>query len=190
MGGIVVRADSVQGAFLRRYFHSDPHSMNDEINRQIEKMGLIPLSEGDRFRVYPIGTVVSIVRGSQPFYLLASSRLSENGRAFGEINDVKTALAKLWDFICNKGDKGDVVIPVIGTGNARTSLSREDAIRLIIKSYIASSAKKTYCDRLIIAVHPNDVDKFKINVDELEVFLKYSCEFADFESGYSHGRYE
>ncbi len=190
MGGIVVRANSVQGGFLRKYFQSDPHTLAEDIKRQIDKLGIVAQPGISQAQVYPIGTVVPIVRDGRTFYLVASSKLSENGRAVGEVNDIKIALDKLWDFICSRGDKGDVVIPVIGTGNARVSLSREDAIRQIIKSYIASSANKTYCDRLVIAVHPNDVDKFKINIDELDAFLKFSCEYANFEAGRSNGKCE
>jgi len=186
INGRIMNAQSVQGSFTRKFFKSNIAELDRIIEEQLEKEA-VPLEnfgteKPGKDKVYPNGTVVTITRDTRVFYLLASSRINRNGRATGEQHDLRIALEKLWIYIRESGDKSTIAIPVIGTGNARLPISRDDVVRMIIKSYVNSCGSKTYCEKLIIVIHPQDVEKYKINLNDLDAFLKYSCDYVDFEN--------
>ncbi len=182
--GRIINANSVQGAFTRKFYKGDVTALNQDIDQQLivsrSPSHNASLGKPGKQNVYPVGSVITIGREKRTFYLLAASAINQNGRANCEVDDLKLALSRLWEYIREQGDKGTVVIPIIGTGHARLPISREDAVRMIIRSFIESCSDKTYCDRLVIAVHPGDVKKFQMDLNDLEAFLKYSCDYVDF----------
>jgi hypothetical protein len=69
----------------------------------------------------------------------------------------------------------------MGSGRARVSATREEIVFEIIKSFIAASTEKTFCDKLTISLHPKDVVRCDIDISELERFLDYSCNYISVE---------
>jgi hypothetical protein len=53
---------------------------------------------------------------------------------------------------------------------------RATAIKEIIESYIDASKSLNVSDKLIISIHPNDLIKGNINLDDIDDFLKFSCQ--------------
>lgn len=179
--GAVSRADSVHGELLRRYYSSKPEHLDGDIEaklKQLAQRGYVREVEGENR--FEIGTVVPIRQSDRLFYLLALTRMSEAGRANCEVNDYREALAKLWVFISERGDKGTVVVPMLGTGHARLPLTRGEVFKDIVNSFVASCTERTYCDKLVIVIFSKDIAKFRIDVSELVDFLRLSCLHAPF----------
>ena len=133
-------------------------------------------------RQYPIGTVIQLKKQGKLFYLVANSHINNHGVASTTIKDLRESLAKLWYYISEKGSKGDIVIPLLGTGKGRLGDKREDIFLEIIRSFIASCSTGAYCDKLIVAIYPPDVTKRKTDLNYLQDFLKHACKYARFEA--------
>src|SRR5262249_45212037 len=125
MSSGLIAPDSLQGQFALRYFNGNTEELDRLVSRSLgdpphEK----PISPGKRRR-YPIGTVAKVMAHGQNFYLLAMAELNEHGTAKSSGEDVERALDGLWDFIATKGELGEIVVPLIGTGRGRVELSRK-----------------------------------------------------------------
>ncbi|MDE0317940.1 MAG: DUF6430 domain-containing protein, partial [Candidatus Poribacteria bacterium] len=186
LDGRIPKAHSIQGEFIRRYYDAEVSHLDLDIDEALGKENYCykepPEKTRGKKRRYPIGTVIQLERKERLFYLVANTHINNNGVASTSIENLRESLAKLWYYISEKGSKGDIVIPLLGTGKARLSDKREDIFLEIIRSFIASCSSGTYCDKLIVAIYPPDVTKHKIDLNDLRKFLEYSCKYARFES--------
>jgi hypothetical protein len=187
LNGLILRSPSIQGKFMREYYEGRFEHLDIDIGKQISKAGyavteVITGKPGKKYR-YEIGTVVQLWKRNRVFYLLALTHISSNGRAVTTEEDLRVALAKLWYYISEHGDKSDIVIPVIGTGQARLFVRKEEVVQDIIRSFIASCSQKNYCSKLTIVIHPHDISKYRIDLDNLDSFLQFACKYVKFDSG-------
>ena len=130
----LISSSSIQGQFTEKYYE-DSKQLDIELQ---ENLNTLPYEELDGVRVgkkkrYDIGTVVKMMPRGKTAYFVAIAHMNEHGNAYGEFEYVKEALAKLWFFIGERGEKGQVVMPVIGTGFMRLRVTREEVIREIVK---------------------------------------------------------
>lgn len=176
---------SIQSQMLKTYYSNNSSYLDLDIANQLEKE-LYPYEitnkQLGKQNIYKIGTVIKIKNKEKLFYLLANSHINENGRAYTTEEDLQEAIAHLWYYICEKGDKGIITIPLIGTGLARANVTREKIVHTIIRSFIAACSSKVFCDKLIIAIHPQDIIKTSLNVDSLGSFLIHACNYSSFDN--------
>ena len=186
LDGRIPKANSIQGEFTRRYYDSEVHHLDLDIDKALAKENYhyeeLPEKNRGKKRQYPIGTVIQLQRKERLFYLLANTHINDAGVASTTIESLRESLTELWKYISEKGSKGDVVIPLLGTGKGRLGEKREDIFLDIIRSFIASCSSGTYCDKLVVAIYPPDVTQYKIDLNYLQTLLKYSCKYARFES--------
>ena len=186
LDGRIPKANSIQGEFTRRYYDSEVHHLDLDIDKALAKENYhyeeLPEKNRGKKRQYPIGTVIQLQRKERLFYLLANTHINDAGVASTTIENLRESLTELWKYISEKGSKGDVVIPLLGTGKGRLGEKREDIFLDIIRSFIASCSSGTYCDKLVVAIYPPDVTQYKIDLNYLQTLLKYSCKYARFES--------
>ena len=186
LDGRIPEAHSIQGEFTRRYYDSEVSHLDLDIERELTKEGYPyeELSEKKRGKKkrYPIGRVIQLKKRDRLFYLIANTHINDDGVASTTIEELKESLAELWYYISEKGSKGDIVVPLLGTGKARLGDKREDIFLDIIRSFIASCSSGTYCDKLVVAIYPPDVTKHQIDLNYLQGFLEYSCKYARFEA--------
>lgn len=186
LGGLVERSPSIQGRVLSELYQGNVKLLDLDIDQQLDAEGYlfeeVRIEKPGKKRKYEIGTVIQILLNDRLLYFLAHTHINESGRATGTVEELKISLARLWYYIAEKGDKGDIVVPVLGTGHARIRLPREEVIRNIIDSFIASCSEKNYCDKLTIAIYPQDVDRYNIDLMELDSYLEYSCRYAEFDT--------
>ena len=186
LDGRIPKAHSIQGEFTRQYYDSAVHHLDLDINAALDKENYSyeepPEKKCGKKRRYPIGTIIQLEKSGRLFYLVANTHINDDGVASTTIENLKESLAELWYYISEKGSKGNVVIPLLGTGKARLGDKREDIFLEIIRSFIASCSSGTYCDKLIVAIHPPDVTKHRIDLNYLQDFLEYSCKYTRFET--------
>ena len=186
LDGRIPKAHSIQGEFIRRYYDSEVSHLDLDIDKALAKENYCyeepPEKTRGKKRRYPIGTVIQLERKKRLFYLVANTHINNDGVASTTIENLRESLAELWYYISEKGSKGDIVIPLLGTGKARLGDKREDIFLEIIRSFIASCSSGTYCDKLIVAIYPPDVTKHRIDLNYLRNFLEYSCKYARFEA--------
>ncbi len=186
LDGRIPKAHSIQGEFTRRYYDSEVNHLDLDIDKELATEEYLFVEQTERKRgknkQYPIGSVIQLKRKNHIFYLIANTHINDAGVAKTTIENLRESLAKLWYYISEKGAKGDIVIPLLGTGKARLGEKREDIFLEIIRSFIASCSAGTYCDKLIVAIFPPDVLKHRIDLNYLKDFLEYSCKYARFDA--------
>jgi hypothetical protein len=129
-----------------------------------------------------MGTTVTIEQNKRRFYFSANSVKINLKRVEARPDDLVPTLSGLWTYLTDHGAKGDVIVPMLGTGNGRLAMQREDVFKEIIRSFIASCSTKCYCDRLTVVMSSDDVEKCNIDVEMLSEFLELSCRFATFSN--------
>lgn len=180
----LISEKSIQGQFTRQLYDSNEVQLDNDISHFLQDIPPEILA-GKRIgknNKYPIGTTVRLNKNNQTIYLLAIANINEYGVASTSYEYLKQALAYLWVFIGNRGLKENLVTPIIGTGFSRLPQSREEIIREIIKSYVAACSESTFSDKLTIVISPSDVEKHKINLDELEKYIAHLCTYTNFSN--------
>ena len=186
LDGNIPTADSIQGEFTRQYYDSEVHHLDLDIQKALAEENYahdkLPQKKTGKNKQYPMGTVIQFKRAGRLFYLVANSHINDGRRASTNIENVKESLVRLWLYISEKGAKGEIVIPLFGTGKGRLGEKREDIVLEIIRSFIASCSSGNYCDKLTIVIYPPDVANYEIDLNYLHDFLKFSCKYASFDS--------
>jgi Domain of unknown function (DUF6430) len=176
MSSGLIAPSSLQGQLAQRYFNSN----TEELDRLIARsLGDLPhdkaTSPGKRKR-YPIGTVAKVMTHGQNYYLLAMADLNEHGTAKSSVEDVERALDGLWDFIVTKGELGDAVVPLIGTGRGRVQLPRKKMIERIAQSFAYASRERKFANKLTIVIHRDDAKNYDLNLFEVRDYLVRSLD--------------
>jgi hypothetical protein len=180
----LIAEKSIQGQFTKQLYYGDETQLDKDICHALQDIQPEILA-GKRIgkdKKYPIGTTIKLNPKNQTVYMFAIANINEYGTALTSYEDLKLALAHLWLFIGSRGLKENIVIPVVGTGFARLSQSREEIIREIIKSYIAACSESTFSDKLTIVISPSDFEKYKINLSELEEYIVHLCKYTVFSN--------
>jgi hypothetical protein len=103
----------------------------------------------------------------------AMSDLNYNNNAKTTLKNVHQALDGLWDFIETKGKKQDIVIPLISSGLGRLTIERKKLIAIIAQSFLNASEDNIFSNKLIIVIHPSDVDKANLTLFEDKDLLNH-----------------
>ncbi|MXW51796.1 MAG: hypothetical protein F4X81_08135 [Gammaproteobacteria bacterium] len=122
---------------------------------------------------FQLGTVAKVKADKRTGYLVAISRLNANKVAESDLNEYQDALSMMWEEIRRRGTQEDIVCPVLGTGLSRLPLSRMEAIRVIVRSFVAAASQGKLAGALTIVVHPRDLKN--LDVKELREFLNCEC---------------
>lgn len=167
LGGNVKKAKSLQNKLITEYYSGKEEHLKTDISNKID------LSQSP----YDIGTTVEIEQNGKIFYLLVNSKKKENNRVESSVDDFLLSLSKLWTYIALESGRNSVVtIPLISINHGRiTNINRETAIKEIIESYIDTSKSLNIADKMIISIHPGDLKKGNINLDEIDEYLRFSC---------------
>jgi len=173
---------SIAGLVLKNCYSTHVEQLRADLNRALDKVTPESSSE-EEIRRYKLGTVATTRAADRTFHFLAMSDVGHRGRAVGSFEGVKGSLPSLWSFLATDADKGDLAIPVIGTGKLRLTTPREEVIREIVRSFIAATAERVFCERLCVAIYPGDVAKYRMDLAKLKRFLEHECEFASFDRG-------
>lgn len=180
--GSIIDPGSVQGQFTRKYY-GDESNLDRDLEKQLddEACEMIQDSRKGKRRRYGMGTVVKVQPAGETAYMVAIADMNEHGTASGSWEDIVESLGKLWYYIGKRGETKPVAVPVLGTGNARILQSREQVIKEIISSFIAACSEKRFSDRLTIVIAKDDYYKCKIDIAELENYVKCVCRYTRFK---------
>lgn len=177
--GIIAR-DSLQGQFLAKYYHEEAHLDHDlETSLQGIAFSTVDDERQGKKRRYPNGTVAKIKPGDNVAYFLAIADMNAHSVASSSKEQVLESLGSLWQYVSKRGGIEPLAVPILGTGRGRiAALRREEMVREIIKSFIAACSETKFCDRLTVAVSPEDYRNHEIDLQELELFLKHLCKYT------------
>jgi hypothetical protein len=168
LGGNVRKAKSLQNNLITDFYAGKEEHLATDIEAKID------LSQSP----HDIGTTIEIEQNGKTFYLLVNSRKKENNRVESSADDFLLSLSQLWPYIAlETGRNSAITVPLISTNHGRiTNINRETATKEIIESYIDASKTLNVADKMIICIHPKDLKKGNIDLDELDEFLRFSCQ--------------
>jgi hypothetical protein len=175
---VLIARASLQGQLAIQFFEGQTAEIDRQIEASLahEQYTENPKRPGKR-KEYPIGTVARVSAHGRNFYLLAMSHMNENKNAYSDPKMLDEALERLWENMASKAEIGDIVIPAIGTGRGRVSLPRKKVIEKIAQSFADASVDRTFSNRLIVVVRPEDADRFAVNLFEVRDYLVRSLHF-------------
>lgn len=168
----VIDKNSIQGQFLDRVYDGDVMQLDHDISSSLSQTEPIEsVSKEGKTSRYPIGTIATIRSGRRHFFLMGFTVMSETNQAHGTADNLWISLSRLWLEVHQHANGSAVRIPALGGGQSRLSqiVPAQDAIRLIIFSFMFASRQRRVCERLDIVVSPRDADR--IDMLELQSFL-------------------
>ena len=165
--GNVKKTNSLKNQLIKKFYSCKERHLEKDIQYAI----------GGMKGKHNIGKVAEIDQGGKIFYLLVNSRKKENNRVESTLDDFLLSLSELWEYMANESRRNhSVTIPLINTNHGRIPcLNRAKAAKDIIRSYIESSKRLNISDKLIVSIHPDDLSRGTLNLDEIEEFLKFYC---------------
>lgn len=182
LGGSVEKSNSIKAQVVKRFFGGDRDILEQKLKKRLTSDIYKEAFVGG---AYAMGTTVTVEQNERRFYLTVNSFKKNAERVEARDEDLVPTLSGLWAHLAEYCAKGNVTIPILGTGNGRMKMQREDVFKEIVRSFIASCSEKSYCDRLNIVVRPQDVQDCNIDIDSLDEFLEFSCKYATCDNPYS-----
>lgn len=185
LNGNVLKLKSVQSRLIKDFFHSDPALLTTKIQQQLQQpiYDSYKYADLDGSTRYQMGTIACVEIDDRIFFLVVNSKVRQDNdsRVFSTRDDLDNTLANLWMFASSNCHRGNIAMPVIGTGNARSPVPRDQVVKEVIKSFLASCSEGNYCNRLTIYIYPDDFADNKIDFDELCEFITYQCKYTEFD---------
>lgn len=184
----MIDENSVQGQFTRRHFGT-AEALDVYIDAALQReQKLAPIltqdleghRDGKRIR-YPMGTAIRMEPKGTTAYMFAMADMNPHGTAQTTPNDVKDALSKLWLYIGERGTKSTLAIPVIASRFGQLTLTREQLIQIMIRSFVAACSERTFCEKLVIVISSRDAERYKIDMNSLEAYLQHICKYTNAE---------
>jgi hypothetical protein len=171
----LIAANSLQGQFALQVFNGQ----TAEIDRQIDvslsgEASIINETRPGKKNEYPIGSVARIHANGKNFYLFAMSHMDAGGNAYSSPRILDEALEGLWRNLATKGERGDIVMPLVGTGRGRVAIPRQKMIERIAQSFADASQEAIFSNKLTIVARPEDAARFSLNLFQIRDFLSKS----------------
>ena len=162
----IISPKSVQGLFCNKYFPSSIQPVNDQIKSQVQSFPC------------DFGTTVTVRGSSKVGYFCAIAEVNDSGVAKSNIENLRISLGGLWGYLSDHSEKDIINIPILGSGFSRIPIKREVLVREILLSFFAAISESTFCDGIRVVIHPADVKKYSIDIQELARFFEYSCKYS------------
>lgn len=180
MDGEYISPNSVQGRFQLKYFKKNINDVDRLINESLSKQGIKGELASDCFgstMKYPIGTVAKVDHKGKHFYFVAINDVNQYGKPIGQtIENVSAALGAVTDAIKRMGHYDTLCIPLLGSGKAAIQeATAENVFQQTVNRFVQSNDK--LASKLIISVSPKDYLDGKIDLNRMEKYLDYKCEF-------------
>lgn len=168
-----ISKDSLQGQFTTKCYPGTERHLYRDLEESLagEKHTLVENAHRQTKR-YEFGTVAKVSADDREVYFVAIDELDKQGVATSSLENVRQSLSKLWRYIGDYGEVGELVIPILGTKGAKIQVPREVMIIEIINSFInATYSGKKFCESLIIVVYEEDYRNHNIDLKELRNYL-------------------
>lgn len=169
----IISPTSIQGAFTNIYYSGDLARLDADLLNGLQGISSQYFQKIGKTERYELGTTVKLKIGPEYFYWFAMAEMNVNNTASTKMKDLNVSLEGLWEYISTKGEKIDTIIPLIGTGRGRLSISRKKLIAIIAQSFITASESNLFANKLVIVIHPDDIEKSNLNLFEVKDLLNH-----------------
>ena len=138
-----------------------------KISNSLKLQGIRPMKVLSRnvkargkLECYSKGTIAQYEYGNTVFYLLALSEFDENNNAQNTKEELVETITKLINYYDKKGNGFDIYIPLLGTGQSRTGITRKDALEIMASLFELYEEKIQGCVNIV--VYSEDRDKVSL----------------------------
>jgi hypothetical protein len=174
----LISPESIQGQFTLKFFQGNLAELDKQLDAQLAGVPFTLRNNAPgKTKEYPIGTIATIRSHNKNFYFVAMAEMNTQGTAKADVRNIDKALENLWTYVKSTGQLRNLSMPVIGTGRGRISMPRKKMIENIAQSFVYASQSGIFSNKLSIAVHPEDADKFQINLYEVRDYLDRSLDY-------------
>jgi len=172
--GSIIKNKSLQGQFQQEVFQGDTTKLDKQLDELLESENRFAIydpekTQGKQLR-FPIGTTLALHQSKKYFPLVYATMGNDLACTPTPAADITIALFKLWDCVRSHGQNDIVAVPVIGSGPARSGLSRTTLVKMIMLTFCTSHATNPVTKGLDIYVHPTDIEHVDFNA--IKLFLK------------------
>jgi hypothetical protein len=161
---------------LQRIFAGDQHRLDRQLAAALSPVSPVRTeSRSDKaygkLTRYPIGTVAVLGEPPRLIFAVAYGCMGNDLVVRAPVEDLWHCFHQLWDAVYQRGQRGALSIPLMGSGLARTdSLDRENLLRLILLSFVSYSRLRLVCKELRVVIRPEDVGR--VDLVSLREFLQ------------------
>lgn len=139
----LVSPTSIHGQWLNKILENDTNDtlkkqLDEEIKKSLKdfKYSYETLTkEKGKCDSYELGSIAKIYREDgqykTTYYLLNISKFDENNTAHSNIMNIAYCINKLLKFYNSQGNNTSIYMPLIGSGNSKTSLSEQQSLDLL-----------------------------------------------------------
>lgn len=192
LNGNLISPRSIQGQFTNKYYDFVRH-LDSEIEAQLkgEKFELLTPEEKriGKLQCYPMGTVAKVEAKGRTAYLVAMARMNPHGVANSSLEDLRTSLVSLWQYIAEKGGGlPRLRVPILGTGFGKLVTPRQEVVKEILRSMVAASSDDRFCDHFTIVISVSDYLEYQIDLLELGDYLRYLTSYTELRSAEDVGQ--
>lgn len=162
--GDIINPKSLIGQLQTIVFNSNRNDLDSDLEKALTNYNYVEdsLKTFGKNKRYPLGTTPFIKKNGNLYFLLAFCSMKTNiMRVSTDVNSLWDTLLMCWKAVRDHGSHNDIHIPVIGSKFARTGISYNLLIQLIIMTYLFASKEEAITGNLTIHVHKGDYD----NVD-------------------------
>jgi hypothetical protein len=115
----LINPNSMQGQFALKMFQGKTQEIDKQLGQSLAGLPFKEIhQERGKSRLYEIGTVAKVMAHGKNFYFVAMSHMNEHGNAESKIEFIDQALSSLWKYMSERGELGDLVLPLRPDRNA------------------------------------------------------------------------
>lgn len=178
--GDFISEKSIQGQIEEKYYKNNIQLLDTLIENELKDIKKFRKLDrkSSKDKQYEIGTTIKLIINNDKYYFLAIADVNEFGQPKASYENILISLSRLWKFILEKGHMEPIVIPVLGTGRAGINQSKENVIKQIIFSFIASNnGEKKISNELKICINPEDIKNDIVNIEEIYNYVDSMCKY-------------
>ena len=172
---------SIQGLFTVKYC-GDPVQLNKalaEASSPVQGFELVKnyYSPEEQIKQFPPGEVFVVRSFPRVGYFLTFASFNEHGTAQTTPNEFLDLLPKLWLGIQDRGDVGNIDVPLMGSRFGRTGINnRKEILRELISSFSAASSESRIADKVTFYIRPSDFSRWGFSFEYIERLLQNICD--------------
>ena len=183
---------SLQGQFTQRYYKSIQH-LDAELDAQLSDEPHVVLHQPEKrvgkLRLFEMGAVAKVNVSTRTTYLVAMATMNTHGVANCSIEDLRSSLSGLWQYLTEKGGGlPRLRVPVLGTGFGKLAVPRQAVVKEILRSLVAASTADRFCESFTIVVSVRDYLEHEIDLAELGDYLRYLTTYTELRSATEVGK--
>lgn len=175
MASGLISPTSLQGQFALQVFTGQTTEIDRQIDASLaDETYIVNDTRPGKKKEYPIGAVARINTSGKRYYLLAMSHMQPSRNAYSSPQILDEALQGLWKNMATKSERGDIIMPLMGTGRGRVAIPRKKIIEKIAQSFADASQDAIFSNKLTIVCHPDDAARFSLNLFQIRDYLSQS----------------